>query len=160
MPCYHFTYHGYGTWMPDEDDGYVRRGAGQLPQDVLVAAEYRQRMKTEVSLFDEPHQRALIDEAHGAAGKQDFRVHYIATEPTHIHVLVSWKDDRPWMKLRTAIKSSLSRRLNRDFGKRPWLSEGASRRRVINQEHYDYLVCTYLPRHSGWKWSEEQGLHK
>ena len=47
MPCYHFTFHGYGTWMPDEDDGYVRRGEGQLPQDVVEASKYRGRMTQE-----------------------------------------------------------------------------------------------------------------
>ena len=45
MPCYHFTFHGYGTWMPDEDDGYVLRGKGHQPQDTVKAAQYRWRMK-------------------------------------------------------------------------------------------------------------------
>ena len=160
MPCYHFTYHAYGTWLPDEDDGFVKRGEGQLPQDVREAANYRARMHATETLFAEVHQQALIDEVGIAAAKQDFRIHFIATEPTHVHVLLSWRDERAWQKLRTSVKSSLTRRLHRDLGQRDWLSEGASRRRVGNQEHYDYLVCTYLPRHSGWKWSEEKGLHR
>jgi hypothetical protein len=160
MPCYHFTFHGYGTWMPDEDDGYVKRHNGHLPQDVVEAAEYRRRMTDDEVAFDELHQKTLIDEVHVTAGKTDLRVHYVATEPTHIHALVSWKDDRPWLRVRTSLKSSLSRRMKRDHGRREWLSEGASRRNVANQEHFDYLVATYLPGHSGWKWSEEKGLHK
>ena len=160
MPCYHFTFHSYGTWMPDEDDGYVKRKRGRLPQNVIEAAEYRQLMTGEETEFEERHEKTMIDEVHVTATKLDFRVHYIATEPTHIHILVSWKDDRPWLKLRRSLKSSLSRRLNRDHGRQRWLSEGGSRRKVVNQEHFDYLVCTYLPRHSGWKWSEEKGLHK
>ena len=52
-------------------------------------------------LFDEAHQRALIDEVHVAAKHQNFRVHFVATEPTHIHVLVSWhEDERAFEKLR------------------------------------------------------------
>jgi REP element-mobilizing transposase RayT len=146
--------------MPDEDDGNVRRDEGQLPQDVRAAIENRKRMTEEEVLFGESHEQALIDEVHVAAKHQTFRVHYVATEPTHIHIVVSWKDDRPFEKLRWGIRQSLSRRLGRDFGRREWLSEGGSRRRVVNEEHFDYLVGTYLPRHSGWKWSEEQGLHK
>jgi REP element-mobilizing transposase RayT len=160
MPCYHFTFHDYGTWLPDEDEGYVKRGAGILPQDTGEALKYRRLMKDEEARFEDVHQRLLIDEVHVAATKQTFRVHFVAMEPTHIHILVSWKDERSWQKLRTRIKSSLSRRMKLDFGRRPWLSEGASRRRVINEEHYDYLVSKYLPRHCGWKWSEEKGLHK
>ncbi|MCI0357156.1 MAG: hypothetical protein L0211_01555 [Planctomycetaceae bacterium] len=161
MPCYHFIFHAYGTWMPDEDDGYVRRKEGQLPQDMRAASEYRRLMTDDAVTLDELHQRAMIDEVHIAATHQSFRTHFVATEPTHIHVLVSWQDDeRPFEKLRASIRQSLSRRLGRDFGKREWLSEGGSRNRVSNQEHYDYLVCTYLPRHSGWKWSEVKGLFK
>ena len=103
----------------------------------------------------------MIDEVHVAAHHQNYRVHYAATEPTHIHVLVRWhEDERPFEKLRGGIRQSISRRLSRDFGRRQWLSEGGSRRRVVHQEHLDYLICTYLPRHGGWKWSEERGLHK
>jgi REP element-mobilizing transposase RayT len=160
MPCYHLTFHGYGTWLPDEDDGYVRRSKGHLPQDVVVAAQYRRRMTDDEALFEEPHQKALIDEVHMAATKQDFRVHFVATEPTHIHILVSWKDDREFEKLRRSLRQSLSRRLGKEFHRREWLSEGGSRRRVMVEEHFDYLVTTYLPDHGGWKWSEDKGLHK
>lgn len=161
MPCYHFTFHGYGTWMPDEDDRYVKRGIGKLPQDTKVAAQYRRQMTDDEVLFDESQQHVLIDEVHLASKHQDFRVHFVATEPTHIHILVSWRDEeRPFEKTRASIRQSLSRRLSKEFHQRQWLSEGGSRRRVVGQEHYDYLVCTYLPDHSGWKWSEEKGLHK
>jgi REP element-mobilizing transposase RayT len=160
MPCYHFTFHGHGTWMPDEDDGYVVRGEGRLPQDVAVAAEYRRRLVEDEVEFDEARQRALIDEVHIASSKQTFRAHFVATEPTHIHLLVSWKGERPGEKLRASIRQSLSRRLGREFEKRTWLSEGGSQKPVLVQEHFDYLVGTYLPRHGGWKWSENGGLHR
>jgi REP element-mobilizing transposase RayT len=161
MPCYHFIFHGHGTWMPDEDDGYVTRKQGQLPQDTRAAKQYRSVMHGDEVLFGDQEQRALIDEVHVAAQHQQFRVHYVATEPTHIHILVSWHDEeRQFEKLRAGIRQSLSRRLGKEFGERQWLSEGGSRRRVGNQEHYDYLVGTYLPEHSGWKWSEEKGLHQ
>jgi len=123
MPCYHFTFHGYGTWMPDEDDGYVKRGKGHLPQDVVVAAEYRREMTGDEAQFEESQQKTMIDEVHVTAAKTNLRVHYVATEPTHIHALLSWKDDRTWLKVRTSLKSSLSRRL-----KRPWSPRVAQRR--------------------------------
>jgi REP element-mobilizing transposase RayT len=110
--------------------------------------------------FTEDQEKTMIAEVHVAAGKQSFRVHYVATEPTHVHILVSWKDDRPFEKLRASIRQSISRRLGRDDGRRTWLSEGGSRRKVSSQEHFDYLVTTYLPNHGGWKWSEEQGLFR
>jgi hypothetical protein len=160
MACYHFTFHGHGTWMPDEDDGYVKRGEGRLPQDVAAASHYRMLQAEKEVEFCEVHQLAMIDEVHVASSIQQYRVHFVATEPTHIHILVSWKDERRFEKLRASIRQSLSRRLGREFEKRTWLSEGGSRRRVSNQDHYDYLICTYLPKHGGWKWSEEKGVHR
>ena len=160
VPCYLFTYHGYGTWLPDQPDGYTTRARGKLPQDVQQASRYRALMEDEPSHFAEPQQLALIEELQVAADKQRFRLHFVATEPTHVHVLVSWKDDRPWLRMRTQIKRSLSMKLNREFSGRTWLSEGGSRKRVTNQEHFDYLVCTYLADHGGWKWCEEKKLHR
>jgi REP element-mobilizing transposase RayT len=160
MPCYHFTFHGHGTWMPDEDDGYVTRDEGRLPQDTLMAAHYRDLMVESEVTFTEDLEKTMIDEVHIAAEKQSFRVHYVATEPTHIHILVSWKDDRPFEKLRASIRQSISRRLGKDYERRTWLSEGGSRRKVSSQEHFDYLVTIYLPKHGGWKWSEEKGLFR
>lgn len=161
MPCYHFIFHAHGTWLPDEDEGYVRRKEGHLQQDVVAASRYRGLMVDAPATFEDLHQRALIDEVHVAAEHQAFRIHFVATEPTHIHILVSWHDDeRRFETLRWGIRQSLSRRLGREFGTRQWLSEGGSRRHVTNQEHFEYLVCTYLPGHSGWKWAEDKGLHR
>ena len=160
MSCYHFTFRGHGTWMPDEDDGYVTRDEGHLPQDVVMATRYRDSMVEDEVEFTEDHEKTMIDEVHVAAAKQSFRVHYVATEPTHIHILVSWKDERPFEKLRASIRQSISRRLGKDYERRTWLSEGGSRRKVSSQEHFDYLVTTYLPKHGGWKWSEEKGLFR
>jgi hypothetical protein len=40
------------------------------------------------------------------------------------------------------------------------LSENGSRKHVKDREHFDYLVNVYLPKHTGWKWSESLGYHK
>ena len=39
MPCYLFTFHAYGTWMPDREEGFVRREQGILPPDEELAAQ-------------------------------------------------------------------------------------------------------------------------
>ena len=53
--------------------------------------------------------------------------------------------------MRTSIRSALSRALNKQFGSRGtegWFSDSPSRKRVRDQEHFDYLVLEYLPGHS------------
>ncbi len=37
MPCYLFTFHAFGTWMPDREEGFVQRKKGILPPDEELA---------------------------------------------------------------------------------------------------------------------------
>ena len=103
MAVFLFTYHGYGTWMPDREEGFARRGTGMLPPSREHMLMYQRDIKDVPVEFDDAKQQALIDEAQVAAEKQSFRLHEIATESTHIHVLMSWKDERPWLKMRSAL---------------------------------------------------------
>jgi hypothetical protein len=124
-----------------------------------MADRYRRNAKEDPVQFDEGIQKILIDETLIAATFQRFSVDHIATDPTHLHVLDHWDDARAFERIRDGLRSSLTRRLNREFRKRSWFSESASRKRVRDREHFDYLVETYLPDHPGWKWSPERGLY-
>jgi hypothetical protein len=141
--------------MPDREEGFVRRNQGILPPDEELAAEYRDREKEDEVVFDASLQVMLVKESRIAGEEQRYRVHYLATEPTHLHALVSWADDRPWLKIRSGLKASLTRRLNCDVNRRDkWFVENASQKQVKDDEHFDHLVNSYLPSHRGWKWRE------
>lgn len=158
MPVYLFTIHAYRSWMPDRPQGYVRRREGILPTDRIMAAKYARVASETVIEFDDEVQRALIDETLTASKTQDLRCHDIATDATHVHLLVSWTTEKNSAAVRKSLKTSLTQRLNRDFQKRTWFSRSGSRKPVKDQSHFDYLIQTYLPDHSGWKWSESTGL--
>ncbi len=159
MPCYLFTWHAYGTWMPDRPQGYVRRGEGILPCNVVEAQRYRARQKEQPAAFDEATQKLLIEEATITAQFRRFRLHGVATELTHAHLLVSWHDERSFAQVRRGLRESLTRRLNADANRRRWIVRGGSRRRVLDRKHFDHLMNSYLPKHSGWKWREDRGLY-
>ena len=155
MPCYLFTFHAFGTWMPDREEGFVQRKKGILPPDEELGKAYRGRAKEDEVAFDSRLQLLLIEEVRVACEKQQYRGHFVATEPMHIHVLASWPDERDWVKIRRGLKTSLSLRLNRDVRRRDkWFVENASRKHVKDDEHFDHLVNSYLPSHGGWKWRE------
>ncbi len=133
----------------------MRRNEGILPPDKELAKQYRTRAKEDAIVFDSLIQLLLIEETQIACQKQHFRGHYIATESTHVHLLTSWADERTWMKVRNGLKSSFTRRLNRDIQRRDkWFVENASRKQIKDDEHFDHLVNTYLPSHGGWKQRE------
>src|SRR5687768_4653339 len=96
MPVYFFTIHGYRTWMPDH-----RRGEGYCAPDEEMARHYEQRANQEGKcVFDAALQRILIEEAQVACRHQSFHLHGAGTDATHLHYLLSWRDDRHWMRLR------------------------------------------------------------
>ena len=73
MPCYLFTYHAYGSWMPDRKQGYVRRGQGVQPPDMKRAEQYRRRANQEEVTFDSRMQQLAIDELRGAFAHQQWK---------------------------------------------------------------------------------------
>lgn len=158
MPCYLFTYHGYGTWLPDHHRGYVRRKEGVLASDAPMAVCYRRNMKREAAQFDRKIQQTLIEAALEAFRCQSIRGHGIATDTTHLHVLVSWTTNRTWQVVRRQLRGSLTRRLNLEIERRSWFSKQPSRKRVKDQRHFDHLMGSYLPKHSGLKWFENRGV--
>jgi hypothetical protein len=154
MPCYRFTYHAWGSWLPDHPRGYVRRRQGIVPPDRAMAARYRANMDKSAVTFSAAIQRHLIEETLNAGDHQQFRCHYLATEPTHYHTLVSWKTDREWQTVRAKLRASLTRRMNRELKTQQWFSKSPSRKQVRDRRHFDYLIGEYLPRHRGLKWCE------
>jgi hypothetical protein len=157
MPCYLFTFHAHGSWLPDHPRGYVRRGRGIQPQNHRMAALYGENLKSRVAVFDDAIQRVLIAAAQEACQRQTCRCHFIATDPTHMHVLASWSSERTWELVRMQIGSKASRSLNATFSRRTWFAKSPSRKRLKDRGHFDYLMTTYLPRHAGWKWNEKRG---
>ena len=159
MPCYLFTWHAYATWMPDRAQGYVRKGQGILPPDPAQASRYRARQNENEALFDAVVQSLCIEECIATATHRRFRLHGVATEPTHLHVLLSWPDERAYDELSRGLRESISRRLNAHLRRR-WLEAGGSRKQVRDQPHFDHLRNVYLPKHHGWKWREGVGLYR
>jgi len=127
--------------------------------DEAQAKRYRARQKETSAVFEEVIQQLAVEECVIAASMRRFRLHAVATEPTHLHILVSWSDDRTFEVLRRGLRESISRRLNSAYRRR-WLEQGGSRKQVRDRAHFNHLMNEYLPKHRGWKWREGLGLYK
>lgn len=160
MPCFLFTYHAHGSWMPDREQGYVKRGKGILPTDSHMNRLYTESMVETAVLFDSNLQIALIECLLESAPKQKFELYAVATDSTHVHALLSWRDQRRGTKLRGLVKGSLTRYLNKKFERRTWLAESGSCKQVKHRGHFDHLKQVYLPKHQGWKWDRERGFYR
>ncbi|HVT27975.1 MAG TPA: hypothetical protein VHE81_08170 [Lacipirellulaceae bacterium] len=157
MPCFLFTYHAYRSWMPDRPQGYVRRHQGILPRNLKMAGQYEANAKHSRVRFVADHQLKCIETLQCAVEHISCRLHFVSTDSTHVHALVSWTGTQTWLQNRTSLKRALTLSLKSAFGNRPWLVDGASRKQVCDRAHFEYLVGTYLRSHSGWKWCEHRG---
>ena len=156
MPAYHITLHAYGSYLPDNDAGsYHWRRGFQEPNDDHLADEYRRRQNETRASFSDDVQRLIVDELRVAAEHQTLRLLGIACESTHVHVVIAWDDEnRDPIRVQAGLKSSVTRRLNRDVGRRSWLSGRGVPKRVWDRGHLAYLLTKYLPKHSGRQWYE------
>jgi len=157
MPVYHFTFHTYGSWLPDKPKGYVIRGKGIQKQDLDEADNYRKKMTDSTVLLSEPHFEILKQSFTELTTAQRLRLHGYAMDPTHVHLLLSWHDPRRVLPVRTQIKRSLTMRLKiLDFKRSKWWARDASQKRVRDQSHFDYLIYDYFPSHHQKYWRENQ----
>jgi len=156
MAVYHFTYHAYRTWNADRPQGFVLRGKGIQPPNPTLARKYDARANQPMMVFSERHQRTLLWIARDACEHRNWRLHCIATDPTHVHLLVSWQEFQPWEQVRAKLKNLMSWALSKEFQEkgRKWFVRNASRKQVENQRHFDYLMNVYLPSHRGLSWNE------
>ena len=162
MPVYLFTYHAYRSWMPDRPGGFVQKGKGLQPPNRELAAAYANAANHPPFSFDEDTQQLLIETTLDVCSRRDWRLHEIATETSHLHALVSWKNTTRWQNVRGKIRNICSLELSKKHQQhgRPWFVEGASRKRVRNRRHFERLMTTYLPNHRGLKWFETRGWIK
>lgn len=154
MPCYFFTFHAYGTWLPDRKRGFIRHdGEGVHKQDIALGQTYKQQMKQDIVYFDHKAQQCMIQALLDAADIIDIRLHGIGTDTTHLHILTSWYGQRTWEQLRYKLKRVLTYRLA-ELHQQQWFVRAGSRKRVKDHEHFNYLMHEYIPKHQGHKWFE------
>ena len=155
MPVFLFTIHSYRSWRVDNPRGYVESGKGILPPNERLAEAHDRLASEEPALFGPSEQQVLAWIAWDVCRLREWRLHGIAMEPTHAHLLVSWKGVTRMPSVCAKIKNLISLELNRRRAKsRKWLSRGASRKQVKNRRHFDHLMKVYLPKHGGLVWIE------
>ncbi len=157
MPVYHITLHAYRTWSPAKPQGYLRHHE-LLPQDYEMAGKYDEAAAQSPVQFDPQQQQLLIDAVRDIAPRRDWRVHIVGVTATHLHVLISWRDeDITWRDVRDKIKSLAGLALSRAAGMRGkrWWARKGSRNRVRDREQLANIIA-YIRRHANYATIWEQ----
>ena len=149
MAVYLFTYHAYGSWLPDRPRGYVRHGRGVQHADREAALGYRSRMSHPPVRLTSALQQTVVAAVKEKCEIKGLTLHAVTTDVTHIHVLTAWEPFNRSKLISRGLHASITRQLNAAHHRRPWLTRGGSRRRIRTREHFEYLIHHYLPRHDG-----------
>jgi REP element-mobilizing transposase RayT len=159
MAVYFFTLHSYRSWNADNPRGFVKHDQGIQSPDTDRAAFYDSQALQEPILFRESHKDVIFWIAADACARRKWRLHGIAVEPTHVHILVSWHGFQEWQAVRAKLKNLMSLELGRYFQNRgrSWFSREGSRKRVRDRRHFEHLMNAYLPKHR-WHWREGKPL--
>ena len=160
MAVYHFTLHAYRSWSPSHPRGYTRKGKGYQPPDPQRAAEYDGDAKFSKVSFDRRLQEILVLGSYDICRRRRWRLHAVGTDPSHVHLVVSWRKYIPWHDVMTKLKNILSLLLGRITNSpgRRWFVVNGSRKRVSTKDHLDHLLREYLPCHRGLFWCEGRAL--
>ena len=159
MPCYLFTFHAHGSWLSDKyqasRDGLYQRVLF-ADESRLSGAQARRPIRSTGLLAAE--QKLAIEGLARAAELQDCRLHYVATDRTHVQVLVSWQGDYHWKQQRANLRKAIVANLQKMRGRETWLSEGSSRKQIRDRRQFNQLINEKLPKYRGLKWCGQREL--
>ncbi len=162
MPVYLISLHAYRSWDEDNPRGYVQRGReGVQPPSAALARWRASRAKHPAVRLDAIQRQLLIDAAQEIAARRTWTLYAMCATPTHIHMIVGWRERQDLDKAIHTLKRLFGLALSRHVGTtgNRWFSRGCDRKRVRDREHFDHLVKTYLPKHvneSGIVWIKEE----
>ena len=159
MPCYLFTYHAHGSWLSDKyqasSEGVYQR-ALFADQGRIARSQSRKPIRSTGLLAAE--QKLAIEGLTRAAQFHNCQIHYVATDRTHVNVLVSWQGECHWKDQRANMRKAIVANLKKLRGRETWLSEGSSRKQIRDRQQFEQLMDK-LPNHRGLKWSRPKALH-
>ena len=137
--AYFLTWPTYGTWLPGDARGWVRRGRGIQPPNPVLALEARARMAEDACRLD-VEQRQLVEATIAEHCRiRGWALHAVQCRTNHVHVVVSagrHPDDvrdqfKAWCtrKLRKleANRATANRESNSKPRERWWAERGSGR---------------------------------
>ncbi len=101
-----------------------------------MAKQYDRNATRPQVIFDNNRQEILVEGTRDICDRRDWRLHYVTTEPTHMHALISWTEDElRWKFVHDTLKRLLAMMLaqHTQTKGRKWFARKGSRKRVRDQ---------------------------
>jgi hypothetical protein len=138
----------------------VKRDKGVLPPNQEEAAAWDRLSAHDAVLFTDVMQSILICGAKDICDRRTWTLEGAGTDPTHVHLAVSWDGFVPCDDVLGKLKNVLSYLLGKWSGKggKRWFGRYGDWKIVNDTEHLEYLLNTYFPDHRGLCWRRGEPL--
>ncbi|MBL8867232.1 MAG: transposase [Planctomycetia bacterium] len=147
MPlAYHITWHTYGSWLPGDDKGWVKRDVpGIQPPDSELRSQVEDDLAHERPLLTD-EQRAIVEETIREECRiRSWTLHAVNVRSNHVHIVVS--SDRKPEEVMHQLKSWSSRKLNEQVGaKTRWWAYHGSTKWIVDQAYLANAIRYVLER--------------
>ncbi len=146
MPVYHVIAHGFFTWNADNPEGYYRRNRGRYAPEVKLAKHWTRTARFPVVYWHREDQEILLHAVLESARRRNWEIYAVATQTTHLHIIVAWQTQDSPNKVQQTLKQIMSLQMGRTYGYgRRWLARNGQPQRVKNGAHLRHLLYGYLP---------------
>jgi REP element-mobilizing transposase RayT len=142
---YHIIWTTYGTWLPGDERGWVRKGEPAVqPPDPELERACRAAMREDMVLLDPAQQQVVADTIADHCRHRGWVLLACASKANHTHVVVEADREgedvrdqfKAWCSRRLSDRAGLTKVLTKTGGRRRWFTEGGYIRRI---EDDDYL---------------------
>ena len=145
MPVYHIIVHGFLTWDADNPKGYYRRGRGRFAAEPQLAAHWERSARFPTLLWSWDDQNLLCQTVQETSARRQWTVYAIASQPTHLHIVLAWHTLHPPERVQQTLKQMMSLALGSIHGRgRRWFSRNGVPQRIKNRTHLRHLLYDYL----------------
>lgn len=155
MLTYFITWTTYGTWLPGDKRGWVKKGeSGVKSPNWQIEDESRERMAQPPVIFSGP-QRTIVEKTIRAHCElRMWKLHAVNARTNHVHVVVaaaSTPDDvmsqlKAWCSRKLSDDAGLIDRVAVKAGRRHWFTEGGDKELVHDEDQLRNAIRYVLER--------------
>ena len=135
--AFFLTWPTYGTWLPGDSRGWVKRLQGHQLPDPIKEIEAAARMSEDACRLNAEQRKAVEDQIIETCEHRLWIPHAVNCRSNHVHVVLTAPNTHP-KKIRTDLKAWTTKRLKREFDKQrsKWWAERGSVRYVFDEDEF------------------------
>ncbi len=147
--AYHITWTTYGTWLPGDARGWVKKGEWHVhPPDPERERDARERMVESAVVLTE-EQRALVEQTvRDHCRIRGWALHAVNARTNHVHVVVTADRDpdevrdqfKAWCSRKLSDAAGLTEAVAKKAGRRHWFTEGGDKERIEDEEYLENAI--------------------